>query len=287
MIFKNQETQFRSTRTKIRVSITLFLFSLPTTIFCHSQFPHKRIITVPVADLRAKPEANPADLQLPTSDLKNPLQITQILLGEQILVHEQFIDEYNQTWFKISTLQQQYYRLPLGWHGYPGWIQANQTMEVDAYPTYNLVVNNYLAEIFDQEGQPIFMVSIGTRLLGNYTISLSAVIKNPLELKIWQITLPDGRIGFIKDSDVYCIDQAVQESADDLRQSIVATAIQFLGNWYSWGGRSAQCDEFGISSVDCSALVNLSFLAHGLQLPRMSHEQFLRCAHRHCLGLTQ
>jgi cell wall-associated NlpC family hydrolase len=32
-----------------------------------------------------------------------------------------------------------------------------------------------------------------------------------------------------------------------------------------------------ISSVDCSAMINLSYIAHGLQIPRMSREQFLDC----------
>ncbi len=224
------------------------------------------VINVPVANLRALPQAVSNDLRLPTSDRKNPLQLTQVLLGEFIIAQEEYINQQEQTWLRVQVPQQEFYKLPLGWHGFPGWIQKNQTIAVDTYPTSNLVVKNLLVELKDEEGYVIHTVSIGTRLNGK-----------KINENTWQIILPDGMVAYVNDRDVYSIEQTVQESINNLRQSIVAKALEFVGSYYSWGGRSAQCEElFGISSVDCSALIHLSFLAHGLQLPRMSHEQFVR-----------
>lgn len=223
----------------------------------------KMIVTSCVADLRYQPKANDSELKLPTSDQTNPLQITQLLLGEHVIAYEEFVDENNKLWLKVNAPQQQFYHIPDAWHGYPGWIQAKDAIEVEKFPKCNIVINQYTADIFDENNQTICTLSIGTRLNGTK-------INNDL----WSITLPSGQKVFIKNCDVYFMSPIVQESIEDLRKSIVETSLKFLGNFYSWGGRSAQNDRY-ISSVDCSALVGLSFLAHGLQLPRMSHEQFL------------
>jgi len=252
-------------------TIFLLLNSL-CTLNGQAEFSQKMIVNVPVADLRAQPQASTSDLQLPTSDLTNSLQITQLLLGEHILAHEEYIDENSTVWFNVSTLQQEYYHVPHGWHGFPGWMQANQLIAVNDYPPHNLVINNLLANIFDELGNTIYTLSIGTRLHGTQTTS-----------NVWSVRLPDGKLAFINDSDVCFIQQQVHESNNALQKSIALTAIRFIGSFYSWGGRSAQNDQLGISSVDCSALIHLSFLAHGLQIPRMSHEQFLR-SHKIELG---
>ncbi|MEO0388845.1 MAG: NlpC/P60 family protein [Pseudomonadota bacterium] len=54
----------------------------------------------------------------------------------------------------------------------------------------------------------------------------------------------------------------------------VAVAARYLGLPYLWGGRSA----FGL---DCSALVQLSYAACGIALPRDSDLQETACAQRH------
>jgi hypothetical protein len=50
--------------------------------------------------------------------------------------------------------------------------------------------------------------------------------------------------------------------------SIVATALQWLGTPYAWGGNAP-----GVG-LDCSGLVQQAFLAAGIKLPRTSEEQF-------------
>ncbi len=245
----------------------VILFAFSGFLQTNAQFSKKMIVQVPVADLRYQPEANDPNLKLPTSDQTNPLQITQLLLGEHVMAHEEFIDKNQTTWLKVNTLQQQFYHIPNGWHGYPGWIQADQLIAVEHFPSHNIVVKQYVAHVFDKNDQTIFTISIGTKLTGTQ-----------ITPDLWEIVLPTGQTGFIRNTDIYTIDPIIHETIDELRQNITTTSLKFLGDFYSWGGRSAQCDT-RISSVDCSALVSLSFLAQGLQLPRMSHEQFLH-AHK-------
>lgn len=228
-------------------------------------YPQKRVVIVPVADLRFEPEAISPKVQLPTSDLTNPLQITQLLLGEYIMAYEEVMDTNNEAWLKVYAIQQEKFVGPSGWLGYPGWIKKNQTIEVGQYPACNIVISAMFANLTDASGDIVQTVSVGTRF---------QAIK--INENFWKITLPNQTTAYIRHDDIYEIVPTLQESIDQLRVSIINKSKEFLGYWYSWGGRSAQSELFGnISSVDCSALVNLSFLAHGLQLPRMSKEQFL------------
>lgn len=246
---------------------TKILFCMTATpALILSNTTKKMMVNVPVANLRYSPKAHDPLVKLPTSDLSNPVQITQLLLGEQVTAtDETHIDELGNTWYYVNCPQQEFFYPPIGWHGYPGWIQADALIEVENFKKINAVVSKKLTDIFDEHGKKITTLSIGTRL----------EIQD-FNADIMKIKLPNNSLAFIKATDLYIINPIVAESIDQLRSSIIETAKKFIGDWYSWGGRSAQNDDFGISSVDCSALVHLSFLAHGLQLPRMSHEQFLR-----------
>lgn len=247
------------------LSYSGIIFLVILNIAIDAKYPQKRIINVPVANLQFEPQDISPTVKLPTSDLTNPLQITQLLLGEYIIAYKEHIDQNNCTWLKVHAIQQEKFIGPSGWVGYPGWIKANETILVTTYPSYNIVVNSMLANLTNIDGNILETVSIGTRF--------SAIKINKT---LWKVTLPNSSTAYIKNENIYEIVPTVQESIDHLRKAIIDKAKEFVGNWYSWGGRSAQTEYFGnISSVDCSALINLSFLAYGLQLPRMSKEQFL------------
>jgi len=50
------------------------------------------------------------------------------------------------------------------------------------------------------------------------------------------------------------------------RTAMIATALRFLGATYHWGGRTP-------AGLDCSGLVQLAALRHGIRLPRDAREQ--------------
>lgn len=221
--------------------------------------PQKMIICVPIADVRTEPKEPVSDIKLPTNSTKNPLQETQMLFGEHLLAFEEA-----DGWIRIQALEQKKYRNNT-WQGYPGWIKKSQATAVTAFPENNLVVVNSWASIYgEKESSPLFSVSIGTKLKG------IKVTKNH-----WTIIFHDGTEGKIASTDVYSITSKVTEKIDDLRKQAVSAALTFKDNYYSWGGRSAQSKDFLVSSIDCSALINLSYLTLGLQLPRDAHDQFL------------
>lgn len=64
----------------------------------------------------------------------------------------------------------------------------------------------------------------------------------------------------------------------ELRAAVLAQAARHLGEAYLWGGRSLHSDSYRktVTGVDCSGLVNWSFLQLGLIVPRDAHEQYMR-----------
>jgi len=221
-------------------------------------------INAAVADLRNAPKAASGKMQLPSSSKINPLQASQLLFGEPIIVQKEITLQDRTKWLKINAIAQPRYSSDLGWHGFPGWIQKNQAVTVAKYAACNLVIKSLTAPLLDENGNKKETLVMGSRLVG---------IKHTSNL--WKITLPDQSSAWIQDKDVYFIDNAIKESEDELRQAILANAMKYLGFFYSWGGRSPQNNHFNVSSVDCSAFINLLFCAHGLQVPRNAHDQFL------------
>jgi hypothetical protein len=180
------------------------------------------------------------------------------------VAQKKLVDSNKVGWLEVDVLQQERSDNHLRWVSLHGYTQEDQLIPVAVFPAYNIVIKSKLACMYDQNGKYLQTLSIGTRLKG-------VPKKNS-----WQIVLPDQTIAFVDAEDVYVMLKNIKEPAGDLRKKIVAAAKRFLGDFYSWGGRSAEYNLFGnISSVDCSSFINLVFLAYGLQIPRNSHDQFL------------
>lgn len=73
---------------------------------------------------------------------------------------------------------------------------------------------------------------------------------------------------FIVIPEDYTAARILQSGRGDLRQELVDTALRFLGVPYRWGGID---DENG---MDCSGLTMVSYRLNGLNLPRVSRNQF-------------
>lgn len=81
-----------------------------------------------------------------------------------------------------------------------------------------------------------------------------------------QIELPDGRRGWVSESDVTPIEQWAAQDFDP--QVILDQAYSMEGTPYLWGGTS-------IKSLDCSGLAKVSYLANGIILMRDASQQAL------------
>ena len=79
------------------------------------------------------------------------------------------------------------------------------------------------------------------------------------------VMLKDGKTLLSMGSEVE-FPVVVSRRSDDLRESIILTAKEFLNIPYLWAGKSF----FG---VDCSGLVQLVFKVHDIKLPRDSYQQ--------------
>ncbi len=167
---------------------------------------------------------------------------SQLLYGEMIQVLEDYGD-----WIRIKALEQSKC-LELGvWTAYPGWIQRKFIAAIEKIPQYNLVVKSKNAYI-------PFEVSMGTYLEG---------IEERRD--VWVIRHVDGKVGAVDKKDVWEIHRKVE----DFHQSIIDCGREFIGNPYVWGGRCSK-------DLDCSGFVNLLYRIHGKEIPRDSHDQFLK-----------
>ena len=99
-------------------------------------------------------------------------------------------------------------------------------------------------------------VVLGNILEGTY---------NP-EAEVMEVTLPDGRKGFIATADVQPLDTWAQQSFD--AEKILDTAYSMEGTPYLWGGTS-------IKTLDCSGLAKVSYFSNGIILMRDASQQAL------------
>lgn len=80
-----------------------------------------------------------------------------------------------------------------------------------------------------------------------------------------EVMLPDGRTGWTPAADVTEFAQWAKRQAIT-EESIVNTAMQFVGVPYLWGGASSK-------GLDCSGLVRMTFFMNGHLLPRNASQQ--------------
>ncbi|MCG3205938.1 MAG: hypothetical protein KCHDKBKB_02662 [Elusimicrobia bacterium] len=102
-----------------RLHILLFLFFLFISHFFlwasgKDLFspPQKMTVISEVADIRSKPQRGGKKY------IFDPLQETQVLKGEQVLVFEK-----KGKWFRVECPEQQEFTHENKWQGYPGWIE--------------------------------------------------------------------------------------------------------------------------------------------------------------------
>ena len=171
--------------------------------------------------------------------------LTQLLLGEGVLVLE-----HHGEWSKVAALMQ----VSSGdERGYPGWVR---TAHLGAHvrrvtgPAAFVVVPVAVCTL---ESGDELAVSCGTGLWVDSLTDDAAVV-----------LLPGGRRGSLPLDAVRLTHKRQQQTygSDDL----LATARQFLGTRYLWGGTSSW-------GLDCSGLVHLTLRTHAVLLPRDASDQ--------------
>jgi gamma-D-glutamyl-L-lysine dipeptidyl-peptidase len=162
-------------------------------------------------------------------------QVNQLVLGEG---------------GEILEVRGQWRRIRVALDGYEGWVHAGYGVEVDDAAT--------TAWTRDATGW-----SHGARLrIGDAQVRLPLRARVALERET--VRLPDGRRGRLVDGSV--TPQAESATAARAKAPERWALEQFNGAPYQWGGVTP-------CGVDCSGLVQTTFLARGLTLPRDSSAQ--------------
>jgi gamma-D-glutamyl-L-lysine dipeptidyl-peptidase len=168
--------------------------------------------------------------------------VTQALLGEPVTPLEE-----RAGWIRVVLPWQ-----PTGQHpdGYPGWVRATHVGAAAKPSERAAVVTTPAADCGMSDG-PVAL-SYGTRL---------PVLEADSERTT--VALPDGRDGSLPTSSVR---NPEADPAGGWAASLLASARQFLGLRYLWGGTCGW-------GLDCSGFVHLAHRVHGRQVPRDSGDQ--------------
>ncbi|QNN52921.1 C40 family peptidase [Nocardioides mesophilus] len=171
--------------------------------------------------------------------------LTQLLLGDAALVLEERDD-----WVRVAAIGQS---SSAHARGYPGWVRRSHLgAPVDRTAGATAFVVVAAAPLLSADGATTAL-SCGTAL------GVLAVAGQEVE-----VLLPGGTSGMLPRSAVRLGHEQQQPAygPDDL----LATARQFLGVRYLWGGTSGW-------GLDCSGLVHLTLRTHGVLVPRDAFDQ--------------
>lgn len=192
------------------------------------------IVTLSVANGREQPE-NKAELG------------TQMLLGEIVRVLKR-----DHHWLLVQTHDQ-----------YLSWVSADSLQlctepEAQAWERAPLLIytqfDGIIREAPEADAPPIADI-----VLGNRVRRVGATGSQ------YKVALPDGRTGYLAQSDVTDF-STWKQTRRPTAENIERTARQFMGRPYLWGAGTPR-------GMDCSGLTKLTFFLNGIELSRNASQQ--------------
>lgn len=195
------------------------------------------LVSVSVTDMKKSP-----DYQSET--------VSQAMMGTPVEVTGK--ESY---WYSIVTPE-----------GYSGWtteqniaLLTEEAME-QWRQAERLIVRDYFALVTMAPADGAEVLS--DCVMGNILVQDNTPEKNGFT----PVMLPDGRKGYVPSESVASLSKWMEAVAEPSGEDIVATARQFLGFPYLWGGLSPK-------GMDCSGLVKLSYFLNGIILLRDASQQ--------------
>lgn len=178
---------------------------------------------------------------------------TQAIMGQPLKVFER----NNDGWYRVQTPD-----------GYIGWVTGSSIIKKTPAEMKNwrnsdrlVVTSPYQTRVWANEKTTNVREVVSDLMNGNILEGVYNAKKKRLE-----VTLPDGRKGWVETSDVQPIEKwASQNFNPDV---ILDMAYSMEGTPYLWGGTSAK-------TLDCSGLAKVSYLANGIILMRDASQQAL------------
>ena len=182
----------------------------------------------------------------PTDRAGFPLVLSQLLLGERVVV-----DEIHGAWVRVAATEQASHRDE---RGYPGWLHRTHLTTQPVADGEQLVVDATATAVRDAPfGDILFYgVTIGTRLVGTGRT-----------YRGWSEALVPGQDepAWVRSADVVPAPDGSATAED-----VLEVAERLLDVPYVWGGLSAY-------GLDCSGLVHLAYRRHGFAVPRDAADQ--------------
>jgi cell wall-associated NlpC family hydrolase len=172
---------------------------------------------------------------------------TQALYGERLRVIGA-----SGHWLRVEAVRQPSHRDA---YGYPGWVPARQTTTTAPLSASSVATVTALTGwLRAADGTPRVEVSLGTTLpvltRSAHTVTVASPTHHALTVAASKVVV-----------------HARGSAARPLtRKGVLATAREFLGVGYLWGGRSG-------FAVDCSGFTELVLGVHGRVIPRDADDQ--------------
>ena len=229
--------------------LLLLLFGLANSVLAAE--PQSAVVIVPVADVWSRPlstEEKPAD----------SLRETQVLFGEKLLIHKS-----SGTWMLIEAVEQPEFTHHNRWEGYPGWVRATQIL----ISPVSVLPSVYVTERWAPVRSILPGLNLGRLPLGSQLIFNT---KSENADKRIGLTVPGYTKGWVEFGKTSAAGlPSESQTAEKIAQRVLDVPQEFMGIPYLWGGLSPD-------GVDCSGLVHLSYRISAINLPRDSHEQWMK-----------